>query len=60
MMWTVDTDDWRGPGVPAILASIRGAPADAVVLLHDGPRRRAQTVQAVAQALVAARAEASP
>jgi peptidoglycan/xylan/chitin deacetylase (PgdA/CDA1 family) len=57
MMWTVGTDDWRNPGVPAIVASICGAPASAVVLLHDGPRRRGQTVQAVAEALSASRAE---
>ncbi|HEX4034413.1 MAG TPA: polysaccharide deacetylase family protein [Solirubrobacteraceae bacterium] len=57
MMWTVGTDDWRDPGVPAIAASICGAPANAVVLLHDGPRRRGQTVQAVAEALAAGRAE---
>jgi peptidoglycan/xylan/chitin deacetylase (PgdA/CDA1 family) len=61
MMWTIGPDDWRDPGVPVIVASICGAPADAVVLLHDGPRRRGQTVQAVAKALAAAgRAEDRP
>jgi peptidoglycan/xylan/chitin deacetylase (PgdA/CDA1 family) len=55
MMWTVGTDDWRDPGVPAIVSSILGAFPGAVVLLHDGPEGRAQTLRAVAEALAAAK-----
>ncbi|HUB76477.1 MAG TPA: polysaccharide deacetylase family protein [Solirubrobacteraceae bacterium] len=51
MMWSPGVDDWRNPGVEAIAASIRRAPRDAVLLLHDGPERREQTVRAVAEAL---------
>ncbi len=44
----LDTEDWRRPGVPAIVAA--GTPAGgagAVVMLHDGGGDRAQTVAAL-------------
>ncbi len=46
-LWDVDTRDWARPGTEAIVAAIASAPPRAVVLLHDGPRDRAQTVAAV-------------
>ncbi|MEV4758900.1 bifunctional polysaccharide deacetylase/glycosyltransferase family 2 protein [Micromonospora sp. NPDC049559] len=44
-----DTEDWRRPGVDAIVAGAeRGEPgAGAVVLMHDGGGDRAQTVAAL-------------
>ncbi|MEV0131926.1 bifunctional polysaccharide deacetylase/glycosyltransferase family 2 protein [Dactylosporangium sp. NPDC050688] len=44
-----DTEDWRRPGVDAIVAAALPAPAGpgAVVMLHDGGGDRAQTVAAV-------------
>lgn len=46
-MWTIDTSDWKRPGVHAIanevLRQVRGG---SVILLHDGGDRRAQTVAA--------------
>jgi peptidoglycan-N-acetylglucosamine deacetylase len=47
VLWDVDTRDWARPGTEAIVAAIASAPPRAVVLLHDGPRDRAQTVAAV-------------
>jgi cellulose synthase/poly-beta-1,6-N-acetylglucosamine synthase-like glycosyltransferase len=44
-----NTEDWRQPGVDAIVAAALPAPAGpgAVVMLHDGGGDRAQTVAAV-------------
>jgi peptidoglycan-N-acetylglucosamine deacetylase len=47
LLWDVDTADWSRPGPEAILAAIASAPAGGVVLLHDGPADREQTVAAV-------------
>jgi peptidoglycan-N-acetylglucosamine deacetylase len=43
-LWSVDTNDWRRPGVGAIVAAGAQAPPDSVVLFHDGPNDRSQTV----------------
>jgi hypothetical protein len=43
----VDTADYTCPGAEAIAMAITSAPAGAVVLLHDGPGDRGQTVAAV-------------
>lgn len=50
--WTVDTDDWRRPGTPAIIkAALRppdgGAAAPMEILMHDGGGDRSQTVAAL-------------
>jgi peptidoglycan-N-acetylglucosamine deacetylase len=46
--WDVDSRDWSAPGVDVIidtvLASVRGG---SIVLLHDGPGPRAQTLAAL-------------
>ncbi len=43
-----DTEDWRRPGVPAILAAADPkAAAGGVVMLHDGGGNRSQTVAAL-------------
>jgi len=54
LLWDVDTGDWDRPGVEAIGAALSGAPEGAVVLMHDGPAGREQTVAAVEHALAAA------
>jgi peptidoglycan/xylan/chitin deacetylase (PgdA/CDA1 family)/GT2 family glycosyltransferase len=52
-----DTEDWRRPGVEAILHAARtgdGTGAGAVVMLHDGGGDRSQTVAATRQLLAEA------
>lgn len=48
VMWSIDSGDWRRPGANAIAAHVleRAAPG-AVVLFHDGPGDRAQTLKAL-------------
>jgi peptidoglycan/xylan/chitin deacetylase (PgdA/CDA1 family) len=46
-LWDVDTADWGRPGAEAVREAIASAAEGAVVLLHDGPRDREQTVAAV-------------
>lgn len=51
-MWSVDTVDWRRPGVQAIAAGmLTTTRSGSVVLMHDGGGPRAQTVQALATVL---------
>ena len=46
--WTRDSNDWRRPGVDAIVASIlAGIEPHAVMLLHDGGPDMSQTVAAL-------------
>lgn len=48
VMWTVDTADYRRPGVRAIVnAAVKSAKPGAIILLHDGGGDRSQTVQAL-------------
>ncbi|WP_448317148.1 polysaccharide deacetylase family protein [Streptomyces sp. CO7] len=48
MAWTVDTLDWRTPGVGAIAATVeKEASPGAVVLSHDAGGNRSQSVQAL-------------
>ena len=54
LLWDVDTADWSRPGVDAIADAIAGAAPGAVVLLHDGPQEREQTVAAVERWLATA------
>jgi peptidoglycan/xylan/chitin deacetylase (PgdA/CDA1 family) len=50
VLWTVDTADYRQPGVKAIVKSaVDGARPGAIILLHDAGGNRAQTVAAVPQ-----------
>jgi peptidoglycan-N-acetylglucosamine deacetylase len=48
VLWTVDTSDYRQPGVSAIVHSaVSGARPGAIVLMHDAGGNRAQTVAAL-------------
>lgn len=48
VLWTVDTGDYRRPGVQAIVkAALAGARPGAIILLHDAGGNRAQTVKAL-------------
>lgn len=50
--WSVDTYDWRRPGVGAIVAAVQqNVRPGAVILLHDGGGRREQTIAALEQLL---------
>ena len=50
--WSVDPQDWRRPGVPAIVTAVeRQVRPGAVILLHDGGGPRGQTVAALQQLL---------
>ncbi len=45
VLWTVDTDDYLRPGVPAIVhATLAGARPGAIILMHDAGGDRTQTV----------------
>ena len=49
VLWTVDTDDYLRPGVPAIVhRAVAGARPGAIILMHDGGGNRAQTIAALA------------
>lgn len=48
VLWTVDTNDYRRPGVKAIVSSaLAGARPGAIILLHDAGGDRSQTVKAL-------------
>lgn len=50
--WSVDSGDWRRPGVAAVVSTVqRQIHPGAVVLLHDGGGSREQTVAALEQLL---------
>jgi peptidoglycan-N-acetylglucosamine deacetylase len=48
VLWTVDTNDYRLPGVPAIVdAVLDGARPGAIILMHDAGGDRSQTIAAL-------------
>jgi peptidoglycan-N-acetylglucosamine deacetylase len=52
VLWDVDSNDWRRPGVAAIAGRVLGRVRSGdVVLLHDGGGDRTQTVAALEQVL---------
>jgi peptidoglycan/xylan/chitin deacetylase (PgdA/CDA1 family) len=54
VLWTVDTNDYRRPGVRAIVrAAVAGARPGAIILLHDAGGNRSQTVAALPQIIAA-------
>jgi peptidoglycan/xylan/chitin deacetylase (PgdA/CDA1 family) len=57
VLWTVDTADWRRPGVRAIVrAAVGGARPGAIILMHDAGGNRAQTLAALPQIIAQLRA----
>ena len=52
LAWSVDSEDWKRPGVGAILANIhREMGQGAIILMHDGGGDRSQTLAALKQLL---------
>jgi peptidoglycan-N-acetylglucosamine deacetylase len=57
VLWTVDTSDYRRPGVSAIVrAAVSGARPGAIILLHDAGGDRAQTIAALPRIISTLRA----
>ncbi len=58
VLWTVDTNDYRRPGVSAIVdAAVDGARPGAIILMHDAGGDRSQTVAALPRIIAALRRE---
>jgi peptidoglycan/xylan/chitin deacetylase (PgdA/CDA1 family) len=58
VLWSVDTEDYKRPGVQAIVnAAVSGARPGAIILMHDAGGPREQTVQALPQIISALRAK---
>jgi peptidoglycan/xylan/chitin deacetylase (PgdA/CDA1 family) len=56
VLWTVDTNDYRRPGVRAIVdAAVDGARPGAIILLHDAGGDRSETVAALPRIIAALR-----
>ena len=54
VLWSVDTNDYRRPGVRAIVsAAVSGARPGAIILLHDAGGDRSQTVVALPKIIAA-------
>ena len=48
VLWSVDSEDYRQPGVPTIVKRVlNGARPGAIVLMHDAGGTRTQTIQAL-------------
>jgi peptidoglycan-N-acetylglucosamine deacetylase len=48
VLWSTDTDDYKLPGVPAIVQSaLEGAKPGAIILMHDAGGDRSETVAAL-------------
>jgi len=57
VLWTVDTSDYRRPGVRAIVhAALSGARPGAIILMHDAGGNRSETVAALPKIIAALRA----
>jgi peptidoglycan-N-acetylglucosamine deacetylase len=57
VMWTVDTEDYRLPGVASIVhTAVSGARPGAIILMHDAGGNRSETVAALPQIIRALRA----
>jgi peptidoglycan-N-acetylglucosamine deacetylase len=56
VLWTVDTSDYRRPGVRAIVrTALAGARPGAIILLHDAGGNRSETVAALPQIIAGLR-----
>jgi peptidoglycan/xylan/chitin deacetylase (PgdA/CDA1 family) len=57
VLWTVDTNDYRQPGIPAIVGSVlSGARPGAIILMHDAGGTRTETIAALPQIISGLRA----
>ena len=57
VLWSVDTNDYRQPGVPAIVhAAVAGARPGAIILMHDAGGNRTETIEALPKIIKALRA----
>jgi len=57
VLWTVDTSDYRRPGVRAIVrTALSGARPGAIILMHDAGGNRSETVAALPQIIAGLRA----
>ncbi len=57
VLWTIDTSDYRQPGVGAIINSVlSGVRPGAIVLMHDAGGTRTQTIEALPRIISALRA----
>ncbi len=57
ILWSVDTDDYRQPGVPVIVErALAGAKPGAIILMHDAGGLREQTIAALPQIIHTLRA----
>ncbi len=57
VLWTIDTNDYRQPGISAIVNSIlSGARPGAIVLMHDAGGTRSETVAALPLVIAGLRA----
>jgi peptidoglycan-N-acetylglucosamine deacetylase len=57
VMWTVDTEDYRLPGIASIVhTAVSGARPGAIILMHDAGGNRSETVAALPQIIRALRA----
>ncbi|MDR3585048.1 MAG: polysaccharide deacetylase family protein [Desulfosporosinus sp.] len=55
-LWSVDSKDWRNPGVKQIVDNvIKNVFPGAIILMHDGGYQRTQTVKALGPIIVALR-----
>jgi peptidoglycan-N-acetylglucosamine deacetylase len=58
VLWTVDTNDYRLPGVAAIVRSaVAGARPGAIILMHDAGGNRSETVAALPRIIARLRAK---
>jgi peptidoglycan/xylan/chitin deacetylase (PgdA/CDA1 family) len=56
ILWDVDPFDWKRPGADVIYSRVMKSVRDkAIILMHDGPTRREQTLAALQQLLPALR-----
>jgi peptidoglycan-N-acetylglucosamine deacetylase len=52
VLWSTDTDDFRQPGVEAIVSTaLEGAKPGAIILMHDGGGNREQTIAALPEVI---------
>lgn len=57
-LWSVDSEDWKKPGVPAIINRVMATVRDrSVILMHDGGGDRAESVAALQWIIPALRAQ---